>query len=146
MYFRTLWDLTFQRRPGHYLMATEVRLVMIICEDTLVHKSRCTHIHEAPRRQTRVTLPRAMPGDREHRMRAARRGMQQTSTGRPATDLRTPHTDIRATAASPSSGVPIFLSRGCAPETGIRTLCENGLLLLHSGICFLAFYIALMVL
>lgn len=91
------------------LRATEVRLVMIRCEDKLVHKCRCTHIHEGPRRQIRVTLPRAIPDDQEHRMRAARRGMQQTSTGRPATDLSTMATDIRATPASRSSGVSSFL-------------------------------------
>lgn len=74
-----------------------------------MHESRCTHIHEAPRRQIRVTLPRAIPDDREHRMRATRRGMQRTSTGRPATDLSTLAMDIRATPASRSSGVTIFL-------------------------------------
>ncbi len=40
----------------------------------------------------------------------------------------------------------LFLSCGCAPETGTRTPCEEALLLLHAGICFLTSYICLVVL
>ena len=81
----------------------------------MVHKSRCIHIHAPPCHQLRVTLPLAITGNREHHMCAARRGMQRTSTDRPATDPSSLATDLRDTPAS-CSGVIGFLYRCNPPD------------------------------